>query len=134
MQRRPWLIVEKTSDIPLDIFFFKILGVISHWSFVKCLQCVIADKGWIWAVFLKWQLIIERPSYLPSQKYKFSRFLIKSTWNQRLNLISYKTGVKSFSQVTFIKIILYICYNVVVSIIEIVIDIILHQMKYIWYR
>jgi DNA integrity scanning protein DisA with diadenylate cyclase activity len=53
-------------------FFYKILGVISHWSFVKCLQCVIADKGWIWAVFLKWQLIIERPLHLPSQKYKFS--------------------------------------------------------------
>ena len=55
-----------------DIFFYKILGVISHWSFVKCLKCVIADSGWLWAVFLKWQLIIERPPHLPSQKYKFS--------------------------------------------------------------
>jgi hypothetical protein len=25
-------------------------------------------SGWLWAVFLKWQLIIERPPYLPSQK------------------------------------------------------------------
>ena len=38
----------------------------------QCLQYVIADRGWLSAVFLKWQLIIERPLYLTSKKYNFS--------------------------------------------------------------
>ena len=35
----------------------------------------------------------------------FSWYFIKSTWNQRLNVMSYKMGVNGFSQVT--RIILY---------------------------
>ena len=74
--KRLWL---SLLQIYLSTFcFYEILGVISHWSFVKCIQCVIADKGWIWAVFLKWQLIIERPPHLPSQQYKFSPGTLQS--------------------------------------------------------
>jgi hypothetical protein len=37
-----------------------------------------------------------------------SWYLITSTWNQRLNVTSYKMGINGFSQITFIDIILYI--------------------------
>jgi hypothetical protein len=46
---------EKTSDIPVppDIFFLQNIGRYLPLIICQCLQYVIADRGWLSAVFLK---------------------------------------------------------------------------------